>query len=288
MIFTLAVLAGGDGGFPEGGSLPFVRRVVKTFKNLGGEIRYKMRADRVVVENGKATGAISGDELFLADAVIGACDTMVIDQLFDRLPQASWLDEMRAITAPTMSIQISLGINADLKHYPDCFIIKLKKPIYLADQEYHYLNLSNYAADPTYSPQGKTAMTIYLYGDTYNFWKTAKKENQYADEKQRIANQIIAEVTAQIPEADGKIEVCDVASPLTYERYCGTWKGSWMSDITHDMRSEDYPITIKGLDGVYFAGHRMNPPGGLASAMASGVIAVQQLCHDTNTTFGFE
>jgi hypothetical protein len=46
-----------------------------------------------------------------------------------------------------------------------------------------------------------------------------------------------------------------------------------------------YPAVVKGLSGVYFAGHRMMPPGGLPPALMSGRAAVQYLSKDTKTLF---
>lgn len=94
MIFTYGSLANGEGGFPEGGSLPFVQRIVDTFTSLGGKVLYNTRADRVVVENGKAVGVIANGKEMFADAVIVASDTMAIDKLFETPPQATWLDEI--------------------------------------------------------------------------------------------------------------------------------------------------------------------------------------------------
>jgi phytoene dehydrogenase-like protein len=285
LFFTMVSLANGDGGFPDGGSLPFVKRIVKTFTSLGGKIQYNTSVDKIVIENGKATGVVSCDKHFPADAVIVASDTMSSDQLFDTPPQAIWLEEMRSITGPTMVTFVSLGINADLKKYPERPIFKLRNPIRLDNLTYKYLSVCNYAADPNYSPNGKTAMTIQLPGDTYDFWKNAKKEHRYNEEKQKISQQVIAAISIQFPEAAGKIEVCDIATPLTYEHYCGNWKGSWMTEMKSDMRKEPYPPAIEGLGGVYFAGQRMMPPGGLPTALITGQIAVQQLCQDTDTAF---
>lgn len=285
LIFTLGSLANRDGGFPEGGSLPFVERIVKTFTLLGGTIRYNTPVDRVIVEQGKAAGIISGDSRLSADAVIIATDTMSTDQLFDQPLKAPWLDEMRGTTGPTMVTFVSLGIDAELKQYPERMIFKPTEPVCLADQKYEYLSVSNYAGVPCCAPEGKTAMTIQLPGDTYDFWKKSKAEGRYAEEKQSIARRMMAAVSNHIPEAAGRIEVCDVATPLTYERYCGNWKGSWMTELKAGMRTEPYPNTITGLDGVYFAGQRMMPPGGLPPALLTGRAAVEQLCHDTGTIF---
>jgi phytoene dehydrogenase-like protein len=97
---------------------------------------------------------------------------------------------------------------------------------------------------------------------------------------------VIAALAEQFPETVGKVEVQDVATPLTYERYCGNWKGSWMTEMTGKMKiMNGYPAVIKGLEGVYFAGQRMMPPGGLPVALTTGRAAVQDLCRDTNTLF---
>ena len=285
LFFTLGILARGDGGFPEGGSLPFAGRIVRTFENMGGEILYSSRASRVIVEGGKAKGVIAEGKRFDADAVIVAADTMAMDYLFDSPPQAAWLKEMRTVTKPTMGVLVSLGIGADLKKYPKSYSFKLKKPFKLADRTYEYLEINNYATDPIYSPEGKSAVTTILIGDTYDFWKKAREEDRYGEEKQKIADEVAAAIAVQMPEADGKVEVVDVATPLTYEKYCGNWRGSWMTDMKPGMKMTTYPAVIKGLDGVYFAGQRMTPPGGLPVALMSGRSAVQYLCRDTGTLF---
>jgi phytoene dehydrogenase-like protein len=210
---------------------------------------------------------------------------MAIEKLFDALPQSSWFDKMRKTTEPTMATLVSLGVDADLKKYPRGALVKLKEPVHLGDQTYNSLLINNYAHDQIYSPEGKTAMTIQLPGDTYHFWKKAKEENRYADEKQKIAHRMIDAIATQFPESEGKVEVFDVATPLTYERYCGNWKGSWMTAITADLKMETYPAVIKGLASVYFAGQRLMPPGGLPPALMTGRTAVQYLCRDTNTLF---
>jgi len=283
-LYTFGTLTRGDGGFPDGGSLPFVQRIVDTLESLGGKLLLNRPVDRVIVENGRAVGVTAAGQLLNADAVIIASDTMMIDQLFDIPPVSPGLDAMRRETKPTMCTQIALGINADLKDYPERYIFKLPEPIKLAEQIHEYLNFYNYAGDPAYSPPGKTAMTIHLIGDSYDFWAEAKNEGHYAQEKQKIANKVIAAIEGQVSEAKGNVEVVDVATPLTYERYCGNWKGSWMTEMA-DIKVKAYPQVIDGLGALYLAGQRLMPPGGLPVALMTGRQAVQHLCKDTDTLF---
>jgi len=285
LVFTMGTLARGDGGFPEGGSLPFVQRMLKTFTSAGGEILCDTQAQRVVVENGKAVGVLAAQRHFPADAVIVSSDTMAMDALFETPPQAPWIEQMRQNAKPTMATLVSFGLNVNLKNYPKYGVFRLKKPIGLASQTYKYLSFNNYAEDAAYSPPGKTVLTFQLGGDSYAHWKQAKTENRYWEEKQKLADAVMEALCAQIPEAVGHIEVWDMATPLTYERYCGTWKGSWMTEMSPKMKMKTYPSVVPGLLGVYFAGHRMMPPGGLPIALLSGRTAVQYLCRDTHTRF---
>ena len=285
LVFTMGALARGDGGFPEGGSLPFAGRMAKTFAGSGGELLLNTRADKVIIESGKAVAVIAGGKRLPADAVIVTADTMQMEHLFDVPLKSAWLDEMRATAEPTMCTLVSLGIGADLSGYPHGYYFKTETPIKLGDETYEYLSFNNYASDPAYSPEGKTAMTTILTGDTYDFWKQAKEEGRYKDEKQRVANDVVAALAKKMPETSGNVEVVDVATPLTYERYCGNWKGSWMTEMVPGMKMKTYPSVIKGLGGVYFAGQRMMPPGGLPVALMSGRTAVQYLSRDTGRVF---
>jgi phytoene dehydrogenase-like protein len=255
------------------------------FISLGGEINYKTRAEKVIIESAKAVGVMVGGSRMDCDAVIITADTMQIDHLFDTPLKSPWLDKMREASLPTMNVLISFGIDADLSAYPHRYVFKPEKPIQLGTEVYDNISINNYAGDPVYSPAGKTALTTMLGGDTYDYWKNAKENGAYAEEKQKIADSVTAALTAQLPEIDGKIEVVDVATPLTYERYCANWKGSWMTEMKGGMSMKSYPAVIGGLGGLYFAGHRMQPPGGLPVALQSGRTAVQYLCRDTGTVF---
>ena len=285
LFFSMANKARGDGGFPEGGSLPFVGRTVKTFKDAGGKIVFNTCADRVITENGRTVGVEAGETTYPADAVIVTADAMQIEHLFDTQPKAAWLDELRAKALPTMCVLVSLGVDADLTKYAKNCTFKLDQPLTVGTFSHPFVTVNNYANDPSFSPEGKAAVTLILLSDSYDFWKKAKDEGRYETEKDKAAARVIEALSKKMPEIEGKVEVYDVATPLTYERYCANWKGSWMTMMAHTMRVRVYPPKVDNLENVYFAGHRMRAPGGLPVAAMSGRNAVQYLCRDTKTLF---
>jgi len=157
---------------------------------------------------------------------------------------------------------------------------KLNKPIVYAGQKVEYLGFYSHA-----EPKGGTALTMALLHDTYDFWKRAKEEGSYQAEKHALAEQISRVLCARYPQAEGNIEVIDVATPLTYERYTGAYHGSWMAIVSPRDKMKRYPGTVEDVQGLYFAGHRLMSPGGLPSAAASGRQAAQLVCRQFDAMF---
>jgi phytoene dehydrogenase-like protein len=78
----------------------------------------------------------------------------------------------------------------------------------------------------------------------------------------------------------------DVATPVTYERYTGNWRGSYMgwrmttTTIRRQMRR-----TLPGLDRFYMAGQWVFSGGGVSGATASGRHVMQVICKKDKKRF---
>ena len=282
LVFTLATLHSGDGGYPEGGSLAMVQRMAKTFSDLGGKLLLNTRIRKVNVEGGKATGVTLEDGTLDADAVIVTQETVAaLDCLFDTPPQDAWIKELRDNIKPAVCTFVSIGVRAVL---PDGMLPEWKPeaPITYAGREVHDISFNSYRH---YAPEGGTALTTALMGDTYDFWKEAKDSGRYDEEKQALAEQFSRALCGKYPQCEGKIEVIDVATPLTYERYTGAYHGSWMSVTEPGDKMKQYPGTCENVEGLYFAGQRMMSPGGLPAAAAAGRQAAQLVCRQFDEVF---
>lgn len=285
-IFTLAGFAAGDSGYPKGGSLRMAQNIADTFMQSGGELQLNKKVQRVNVENGEANGVWIDGILQKADRVIVTVDTLTaIDTLFDSPLHEPWMDELRRDVMPANCSFVCLGVSADLSHLPGNVITPLKTPFTNGKKVYHSLAFNNYANFTSYAPNGCTAVTITLPDDTYDEWKQAKKDGSYHTKKQEFAEMIIQRFEEIVPEVKGKVEVWDIATPVTYERYCGTYRGSWMSIMRTDNKRMNFPCKSESINGLYFAGQRIMLPGGVPSALMTGRTAVQHLCKDTDTVF---
>lgn len=286
ILFTLGTLAAGDGGYPKGGSLVMARNMADRFEELGGTIRYGTSVEKVVLNrDGSVSGVLAGNERLSADAVIVTEDTLAaVDKLFDPPLHEPWMDEMRRVTKPLLNTFLCFGVETDLSALPENLMFSLEKPLLYAGEKFSYLGINNYASFKGYAPEGCTAITSALMGDSYDYWKQARKDGSYYAKKESLASTIMELLGKQFPQMRSKFAVWDVATPLTYERYCGTYRGSWMSVMQPGVPQASYPAKSQ-IAGLYFAGQRMMSPGGLPVAVSTGRTAVQYLCRDTHTVF---
>lgn len=285
LMFTLACLASGDGGYIEGGSLKMATNMAKRFRDLGGNLSYETMVDKILLENNKATGVIVDGETLHADAVIVASDTRcAIDRFFDPPLNETWTNNMRKNTKPANCTFICLGVEADLAHLPEAMLYTLSKSIEIAGNQISTLSINNYANYKDYSPKGCSSLTL-IIDSYYDYWKNAMEDGSYSRKKQELAEQIIARLEEIIPIIKNKVTIWDVATPLTYERYCGTYQGSWMTIQTPGSSRVTYPCKPARFSNLYLAGQRLQPPGGLPVALMTGRQAVQHLCKDLDIVF---
>lgn len=286
VLFTLATLAAGDGGYPEGGSLAMAGRMAKRFTSLGGKICYQKCVQKVVVEDGVAKGIVIDGETIFADAVIVTRDTLsAIDTLFDEPIHEPWAERMRSETEPTLNVFVGIGVQADLSDLPESCTFQASEPIRVGNLTLDSIGFNNYATFKGYAPEGCSAVTTSLMGDSYDFWKQCRENGTYEAEKQKLAEAVIRELNRIYPQTEGKIAVWDVATPLTYERYLGSYKGSWMTSMRKGKNGASYSGKPESISNLYFAGQRLMSPGGLPVALTKGRTAVQYLCLDTDTVF---
>ena len=140
--------------------------------------------------------------------------------------------------------------------------------------------------DPTLAPAGKTVVEIMLASD-YAYWKGIYDQRErYEAEKQQVAIEVIDRLERRFPGITSQVEIVDVATPVTTERYTGNWQGSIMAwpTTTETMGQEEMSKTLPGLDGFYMVGQWVEG-GGLPSVAPSGRDVIHIICHKDHRPF---
>jgi len=128
-----------------------------------------------------------------------------------------------------------------------------------------------------------------MFRTDYDYWKKLHKNPELYDiEKEKIVEAVIAILNKRFPGIAEQVEMRDVASPLTFERYTGNWKGSfegWMVTPETWSMGKIMRKTLPGLDNFYMAGHWVEPGGGIPPAAMSGRNVIQIICKKEKRTF---
>jgi phytoene dehydrogenase-like protein len=278
-----------EAGVPIGGSQQVAFTIAELFKKLGGELRLKTRVSGVIVENDRVVGLklADGGEL-RADETVWAADghTLIFDLLGGR-----YVDErirsMYDQWIPVLPVvQVCLGVARDMTKEPARIAFRLDDPIVVAGKEFPWLGVIHHSFDPTMAPAGKSAVEVW-YASDHGYWeKLAADRPQYEAEKQRIAEQTIAALDKRWPGFKQQVEVTDVATPSTYVRYTGNWRGSpdgWY--ITVDNMRRNPLRKLPGLAGMWMAGQWTAPFTGTVIAALTGRQVIQLLCKQDRRKF---
>jgi phytoene dehydrogenase-like protein len=292
MMMTLAWLHLKAAGYLIGGGLALSGAIERRYLGLGGELHCKSPVVKILVENDKAVGVRLADGTeHRGDIVISAADghTTIFDMLYGK-----YIDEKirgyyeNPLLFPPL-IYIGLGVARLFDDVPPSVVgisFPLDKPVTVAGQENKRLGVQIYNFDPALAPKGKTVLKVQFNTD-YDYWKKLRQEpERYKAEKEQIAEQVITALDRRFPGLAAKVEMRDVATPLTWERYTGNWRGSyegWLpkpGDFAKRMSK-----TLPGLDNFYMAGQWVEPGGGLPTAAMSGRNVTQIICKKDSRPF---
>ena len=294
----LAYMGQHNAGFPAGGSLEFARAIERRYLELGGEIHYKSQVERILVETtgkrgeDRAAGVrLYNDSEYRGDYVISAADgrATIYEMLGGKYTNPKIDNTYEEGHLPIHSIvQVSLGVNRDLSQEPHWVTYLLEKPVTIAGKEQREIGVKHYCFDPSLAPAGKSAIEVMLPSD-YGYWQRIYGHKLYDTEQIQVANQVIEQLERIYPGIREQIEVTDVATPLSYERYTGNWRGStcgWLlTKSTMKLMLLGMSKTLPGLKNFYMAGQWVEPGGSVPLAALSARNVLQLICHDDGRKF---
>ena len=278
-------------GYPIGGSLAFAEAVEQRFIRLGGQIHYGTRVEKIITEplpgrhGAKAVGIRLPENLEVrGDWIIAACDGYnTLHELLD----GRFLDEdlrKRYAELPMNPaiIQVAIGVNYDLHGSAPSQVDLLPEPVTIAGEKHHAWWYHIFHYDPTCAPAGCTVILSRI-PTKYDFWKAlADDTTRYKAEKQTTVEALIAHLERRFPGIRDAVEMTDVATPLTFERYTAAHRGAKQSFAltpkTAAFAANGFSPMLPGLDRCYQVGMWLQPGGGIFPAARSSREAIRRLC----------
>jgi phytoene dehydrogenase-like protein len=292
LLFFLAYSSDRMNGFPIGGSLSMARAVEKRYRALGGEPLYGCRVEKILVSDGKAVGVRLGNgEEHRADRVISAADghATIWEMLDGRYLNDTIRRVYREFKLFPPLVMVGLGVKRtfpDLPRATGGIVLELKQPFEIAGEPVERLKMTVYSFDPTLAPEGRTMVTLKT-PTRYAHWKElAKDRERYEAEKERIAREFTGRLDQRFPGFAEQVEMTDVATPTTFERYTGNWQASYEGFLPTPRTARfAIPNKLPGLQNFFMAGHWVRAGGGIPTGVQMGRAAVMKICKEDGAEF---
>ncbi|WP_297423870.1 NAD(P)/FAD-dependent oxidoreductase [Clostridium sp.] len=291
----LAYFSSGSAGYPVGGSLALSRRLEERYYKLGGKIKFNIGVSKVITENNTAVGIQTKDNVVVhADTVISAADWnfTVFKALEGKYTDnvITSLKNQKTFEVFESALLISLGVSRAFEETPHLLRFPLDEELKLEDgSKYNRMEAHIYNYDRTMAPEGKTTITVTLTTKNADYWIELRKNNycNYKEIKDSIAQKVVNILDNKFGNLKDKLEVVDVATPATFNRYTGNWKGSMQGWMPQNNLLSSSPVrnTLPGLKNFYMAGHWLVPGGGLPAALLSGRNLAQVICKNDKKEF---
>lgn len=298
VIMGQAYMAAHVAPYPIGGSEALTDLLAETFLSLGGKLRTGCEVSGIRTEPSKgvfsarhrAVGlALADGTETEADWVCSAADWRwtvgtALGGRFLTEAQKALLQPSEANTYPSYC-RIHIGTAQELSHLPH--YLRLACDITLPDGtrfDQTELEINNF--DPTLAPDGHTTLTV-NFTTRKGAWWIALRHNDpeaYAKAKQEIwqsAKKVMEnKLRGQIDLS--AIEVVDIVTPATYERYTANSLGSSQGWTPMSNQLKRLPVRpkLRGLDNFVMCGHWLEAGGGIPVAMLSALRAEKIICSD--------
>ncbi|HTP60216.1 MAG TPA: NAD(P)/FAD-dependent oxidoreductase, partial [Spirochaetia bacterium] len=213
--------------------------------------------------------------------------------IFDWL-QGKYVDETTRGYYKTLKrfpslVYVALGVKRTFDDVPvltSSLHFELAEPLTIAESSVGTLGVRVFNNDRSHAPAGRTTL-LCAFGSDYEWWKQMCQDAScYCRLKNGIADRVVTALDGRFPGLASRVEMRDVATPLTIVRYTGNWQGSfegWM--VTPETWMIRMPRTLPGLKRFWMCGQWVEPGGGIPPAALSGRDAVQFLCAEDKKRF---
>lgn len=267
-------------------------------EQLGNDVRFQCKAERIDLEDGKAVGVTfdrKGEKISVkAKHIIAACD---VEALYERMLPASAIpasvkQKLHDAQLYSSAVTISLGLDCPVEELglDDAMLFLVRDDVERTEHnagDPHKAGISVLAPsyrDPSLAPPGKGTMTIYCYAsfDQDEQWMTEVDENgklkrgeAYKKFKAEFSDVLIDRVEKKLDQdIRSHIEYCDIATPITHWRYTGNREGSLMGarpgKANMQAKIAGHRTPVKNL---WLGGHWAELGGGVPIAVKSGMNA---------------
>ncbi len=255
---------------PEGGVRRVITLLMKKYKELGGEIKFRSGVSEILTEDTKAKGVkLETGEVLLADKVlssIGYPETVAsIKEDLEVKPRVGKLSFTETILCYDKK-PAELGIKDTIVFYNENDAYHYRKPKTLFDEKSAVVCLPNNFEIDDYS-DGMIRLTFMA---NFDLWENLSEE-EYKNEKNKVLEASKDIVRKLYPSIDMEPNFVDIFTPKTIKKFTSHHGGTVYGSID---KSRDGKTPVNGL---YLIGTDQGFLG-IVGAMLSGISMANLHC----------
>jgi phytoene dehydrogenase-like protein len=287
----------GDLGWPRGGSLAISKNIAARYESLGGSIHYGKRVAKILTEGGRACGVeLEDGTRHMADYVVSNADGR--KTIMGLLEGAYVDDRVSEYCRPNpdddrpWAVTVYLGVKRDLSAFPSALLLFLDKDVSICGHTCDHLDMQIYGFDADMAPEGKGVIKVELFAKASHFSVLYDDDAAYRAEKERVADQVVSLLDARFPGLRADVEVVDVVTLRTWERYMGGTEGcdnfpkkGAGINVFKSLLGLDDSYRLPGLKGFYLVGGWVTSAGALLFNAISGKTIIRRICKDEGRKF---
>jgi len=274
--------------YVKGGYGRLFEAIVQKIKENGSEIKYNTTVKTIITGKKQVKGVITdkGEEFFAKTIISNANAIETLNELIDdSAVKEEYRGKLGKMEKSVSVFQVYLGLSKPAKELGmRNFMISLNTN-YDHDKNFNdsinaecdncLLEVVDHAQlDSSLAPQGKGTLLIMTF-DLYKNWEGLSDE-EYRKRKNRLADKLVKRVEKNLPGLSNCIEVMEVATPRTMNRYTLSPDGAIYGFAHSVMQSGIFRLSQEtSIKGLFLAGAWTRPGAGVHACFISGFDAAE-------------
>jgi prolycopene isomerase len=269
--------------YPKGGVGQIAQKLAEGLLQAGGEIKYKARVTKILLENGKAVGVKLADntEYRAKKIVSNATRWDTFGKLIPpkQTPKQEIKWQQRYQKSPSF---LSLHLGVDAKILPpgtDCHHILLESWDKMEENEGTIFVSIPTLLDPSLAPSGHHI--IHTFTPSWiDDWQGLSPQ-EYQEQKEVAATRIIQRLEAIFPGLAAALDYQEVGTPRTHRRFLGREDGTYGPVPSRKLAGLlGMPFNRTSIPGLYCVGDSTFPGQGLNAVAFSGMSCGHRIAVD--------
>jgi prolycopene isomerase len=269
--------------YPQGGVGQIAQKLVEGLEKAGGEIHYRSRVSKIILEKGKAVGvALANGKSYYARRIISNAtrwDTFEKLLPADKMPAKEQKWQQNYQKSPSF-LSLHLGVRSDvLAPGTECHHILLENWQKMEEAEGTIFVSIPTLLDPSLAPEGYHIIHTFTPSWIEDWQDLSTSE--YTKQKEERAGRLIDRLEQIFPGVDAGLDYLEIGTPRSHRRFLNRIDGTYGPIPRRKLAGLlPMPFNRTPISGLYCVGDSTFPGQGLNAVAFSGFACAHRVGAD--------